>query len=155
MGGCDHTVAMNVLQPFSPGCAPCCSCAPPCRPEDIPAVTLPRKVSLAPWWRMLVEIAAALAEPWDVGGEALASWLPGTAKLLWSSGKHGFHLNTCAWHRIGNQCRKGYEDTHKFWSIANLGLGEAVFHLSPNRRKQYQSHWKDEEPGDAIVCVHS
>lgn len=34
--------------------------------------------------------------------------------------------NTCAWHSIGNQCRKGYEGTHKFRSIANLGLGETV-----------------------------
>ena len=106
---------------------PAGSCGPPCRPAEVPAITLPREVSLALWWRMLVKIAAALAKTWDVGGKALASWLAGAASCfsLWGS-MDFMSANTCAWHSIGNQCKKGYEGTHKFRSIANLGLGETV-----------------------------
>lgn len=135
------------------------SCAPPCRSADIPAVTLPRAVSVVLWWRILVKIAAALAEPWDVEGKPLACWLPRAASFFGLQGSMDFISNPCAWHRIGNQCRKGYEGTDKFQNRPNLGLGKAVFHGSSNWRKQYQSHWKDEwrrglSAHNAIMCVH-
>ena len=113
---------------------PAGSCGPPCRPTEVPAITLPREVSLALWWRMLVKIAAALAETWDVGGRALASWLAGAASCFSLRGSMDFmSANTCAWHSIGNRCRKGYEGTHKFRSIAysQFGVGWDSFTQVP------------------------